>query len=1054
MKIKRVFSGILCCVLFFGSAFPSMASAAQTQKVTVAYIDYIDFVKEEADGTYTGYGADYLRRIADYTGWEYEFVRMDWPAALAAVKAGDVDLYCVARQTEARQTDYDFSLYPICDEEMNIYTLPDNDVYYEDFEALDGMRVGVLAQSAETDIVRRYAAENGFSCEVVEFPLNEAAVEALRKGEIDAAAVVHYSVGAGLKLVGHFGVAPAYMMSHDGSEIMAQFSRAQERLYFDDPTFTQKLTEKYYGGKRFSDELLLTRQETEYIQSAGTLTVAASVDMAPIEYYDERAGAFSGTTVDLYRRISELTGLRFRFVRREDAPALIAQMESGEVQLVGALAQNPAVAAALHIEQTKPFSESAMSLVTRDITKLNADSVVAVPAGYPQFVATAKQFGYTKVREYATFEECVQSVYTGETDLAYIISMCEGYLLKHASYAELRSAVCAGTEYNITFGVSNACDPRLLSIMNKCIAAIPVRDVNSSIVSSTATVEPKLTFADYLSKNGALLFCVGVLLAALSALAVIRTEKSRRQRMLNQSLRERYDFLQHLYDTLPCGVFQYAYEEPHLILSANAACAKIYGYDKEFPVVGKTPEAVVKEGTTEAFLLIFRRCAESGGPTMYVWPITRKDGSEAYVECVMEVVETGRGKVFQEVIIDVTERVANEQRTEKRYLQELNRHGSEADGFLYTACFDITEQVLVQTSIDVPGIHAGMTVNEFTANLLHELEELQTQDALEDFRTRFTAERMERAYDDGEFEQSFLLCRREADGFQYLRSDLALRINPATGHLMCFDYIWDVTDEQVTGDIVRRMAFNDCEYVACVYAPTAACLQYAIGADGALARQDTVYGETDSIRRMAAKMKPEDAAEFLQATALDTVVEKLSSAPRYQVYATLYDEEGRRRDKALNYFYTHEETRVFAISVSDVTEVRSAEVRRAQLLSDALTAAEQADAAKSQFLSRVSHEMRTPLNAIIGFIELAKGADAETTMDYLASSDIAAKQLLNVINDVLDMSSIESGKLQIAKASFNFRHLVSSITVLSRHQNGQERSICDSAREIISALLL
>ena len=104
------------------------------------------------------------------------------------------------------------------------------------------------------------------------------------------------------------------------------------------------------------------------------------------------------------------------------------------------------------------------------------------------------------------------------------------------------------------------------------------------------------------------------------------------------------------------------------------------------------------------------------------------------------------------------------------------------------------------------------------------------------------------------------------------------------------------------------------------------------------------------------------------------------------------------------------------------------EQQQNELLRDALAAAEKAGEAKSQFLSRVSHEMRTPLNAIIGFIELGKGADREQMENYLASSDLAAKQLLNVINDVLDMSSIESGKLKIASAPFNFKHLVSSIT--------------------------
>lgn len=102
--------------------------------------------------------------------------------------------------------------------------------------------------------------------------------------------------------------------------------------------------------------------------------------------------------------------------------------------------------------------------------------------------------------------------------------------------------------------------------------------------------------------------------------------------------------------------------------------------------------------------------------------------------------------------------------------------------------------------------------------------------------------------------------------------------------------------------------------------------------------------------------------------------------------------------------------------------------RMNEQLQEALERVEKADAAKSQFLSRVSHEMRTPLNAIIGFIELARDANPEKMATCLASSEIASKQLLNVINDVLDMSSIESGKLKIANASFNFRHVISSIT--------------------------
>ena len=124
---------------------------------------------------------------------------------------------------------------------------------------------------------------------------------------------------------------------------------------------------------------------------------------------------------------------------------------------------------------------------------------------------------------------------------------------------------------------------------------------------------------------------------------------------------------------------------------------------------------------------------------------------------------------------------------------------------------------------------------------------------------------------------------------------------------------------------------------------------------------------------------------------------------------------------AVQLFFTLKKRKQERIKLAD-------EERRSALLADALAAAEKAAAAKSQFLSRVSHEMRTPLNAIIGFMTLAKDADAEQAKLYLANSDIAARQLLSVINDVLDMSSIEAGKMTLAHAPFDFRHMIQSIT--------------------------
>ena len=105
---------------------------------------------------------------------------------------------------------------------------------------------------------------------------------------------------------------------------------------------------------------------------------------------------------------------------------------------------------------------------------------------------------------------------------------------------------------------------------------------------------------------------------------------------------------------------------------------------------------------------------------------------------------------------------------------------------------------------------------------------------------------------------------------------------------------------------------------------------------------------------------------------------------------------------------------------------------QSRALSDALNAAEEANKAKTVFLSNMSHEIRTPMNAIIGLDNIALN-DPETpekTKDYLAKIGASADHLLDLINDILDMSRIESGKIVLSNEKFSLFKLLESINTM------------------------
>jgi PAS domain S-box-containing protein len=120
------------------------------------------------------------------------------------------------------------------------------------------------------------------------------------------------------------------------------------------------------------------------------------------------------------------------------------------------------------------------------------------------------------------------------------------------------------------------------------------------------------------------------------------------------------------------------------------------------------------------------------------------------------------------------------------------------------------------------------------------------------------------------------------------------------------------------------------------------------------------------------------------------------------------------------------------IDITDQKEMMQELARQRESLSIALEEANKANKAKTAFLSNMSHEIRTPMNAIIGLdnIALTDPDISEKTRDYLEKIGVSAKHLLNLINDILDMSRIESGSMALNNEEFSFPKFIESINTL------------------------
>ena len=115
--------------------------------------------------------------------------------------------------------------------------------------------------------------------------------------------------------------------------------------------------------------------------------------------------------------------------------------------------------------------------------------------------------------------------------------------------------------------------------------------------------------------------------------------------------------------------------------------------------------------------------------------------------------------------------------------------------------------------------------------------------------------------------------------------------------------------------------------------------------------------------------------------------------------------------------------------------------KRQQMLLAAVDEANRANKAKTQFFSNMSHDIRTPMNAIMGFSKLAieEIDNKENLKDYLTRIDSASEHLLNLINDILDMSRIESGKMELSANPVNLKTLIMECAEMIRVKMDENR---------------
>lgn len=476
------------------------------------------------------------------------------------------------------------------------------------------------------------------------------------------------------------------------------------------------------------------------------------------------------------------------------------------------------------------------------------------------------------------------------------------------------------------------------------------------------------------------------------------------------------DELLHLYNNVPGAVFRCRFDKDFSVIDANDGLYEFLGYSREeFSAMGNKMSAVIYPEDLEIMTEKLLKQLEHGNTIHNENRLICKDGSVKWISIKAQLFQESDEEQFFCVFMDVTEEKRLQERNRELYEKELNYFAelSSAGGSIQ-GTINVTQNRLESylSTSDVEVAYVGDTYDHTIENLADSSVDPMTG---EEIRKELARKKVLSDYAEGKVDYHFVfLRRRRGGGYFWGSTRFRSFLNPENGEIVLFFYTTDVTEQKLREELLQQIARLDYERLTEVDIchDTYRILSFENEKEKILPENS---GFQKSARVIAEEFMDEAMCEeYLRKLDYTYMKEQLEKTPLYSFMVEENDITGtNKRLKRLELFYVEKALGRVCIARSDVTDVVRKEQKQKEELASALVAAEQANAAKSDFLSRMSHEIRTPMNAIIGMSTIAAQSigDDEQVADCISKIGISSRFLLSLINDILDMSRIESGKM-------------------------------------------
>lgn len=518
---------------------------------------------------------------------------------------------------------------------------------------------------------------------------------------------------------------------------------------------------------------------------------------------------------------------------------------------------------------------------------------------------------------------------------------------------------------------------------------------------------------------------------------------------LEKVLEQRDNQIELMLSQLPGGMLICGLDEEFTAIWIHESLSRLLGYDSVEDFMNSTKRHMSAMIAPEDLDLVHRELTQalSQGDTYYVeYRIIRKDGSICWVADYGKRVtdSTGDKTHINCFISDISTRKAQELE-----MEQINREARQQAKFL-SQLYETVPCGILQFTTDES--HQIVTINPMGWQFYgFGSEEEYRREIKNPFQVMSDEEnqRIHDMVDSLELDGEPCTYTRKAlrrDGREIWLNTVVQRLHNVDGKEVYQAVFNDITEVKML-----QKAQEEARVIENKSLRAAICTSYQLIVSVNLSR-DLFYcfveeqdvsavgarqgSYTEMIQTLLKNTAPLENSEYRELLSRETIIQRFQ-AGRREVYAEIQQAAGAEKEHWVSLQLIEVDnpvgSDVIAIMlVKNLDDIRAEKARQEQLMRDALTAARSANRAKSDFLSRMSHDIRTPMNAIIGMSTIGqlKLQDVARVRDCFQKIDTSSRYLLSLINDILDMSKIETGKLELTKEQFDLTEMVNDINMI------------------------